>query len=261
MLDYELCFSEVQKSWTNLRYIPKKCITEDLILMAMDQNANCIDLVNPEFYTKKIIKKYIVLTSALNISKYVQYFDFELSEIAMSLNERSIMFIPNKYKNYDLCYKYISEYSQYSNYIPFEFLDQKMFNKIYPTLKNTDQFLKDVEKNKEININIKNNIIEKLDVLSIIKKGDTFSQSCGVVKHDSWNTAFWRTYNGENRVKTLNYIRECIEMAYRFAHLFTCEDIIIYRRTLEAIKNLKKTYKNDNYFKESINQLCKEYYI
>lgn len=84
--------------------------------------------------------------------------------------------------------------------------------------------------------------LEELESISRILPGQTYSSKYKVIMdHNSWSTAFWRTYKGENRRTTVEYIELVIDTAIRNN---------VYPPLLKAatrgIINLQFTYKDDN---------------
>ena len=95
--------------------------------------------------------------------------------------------------------------------------------------------------------------LEDLELLGSIKPGDTVCvHSLSIAKHNSWATSFWRTYNFENRLKTLAWVGKVVNFAIKLV----CENYGTYDNCGNAlyetiwkmkigIENLSETYKDD----------------
>lgn len=90
--------------------------------------------------------------------------------------------------------------------------------------------------------------VENLKVLAKINPGDTISFTREVFEispHQSWSTAVWRYYNGEDRRSMLDKIRTCLYEAMAQINRTLPRDRILIKlmdEALTGIENLKVTY-------------------
>jgi len=111
-------------------------------------------------------------------------------------------------------------------------------------------------------MNAKNeDILHKLKVIACIEKGQTFSTAYDTpLDHNIWSTTIWRTYNREDRKKSINAIKSILEQAYSLY----CEnyDITIMNSimtSLNGLENLKTTYKGDHMIIGLIDTIVDDY--
>lgn len=88
-------------------------------------------------------------------------------------------------------------------------------------------------------------IISDLKVISCLKPGKTLSTSTmTVIDHGSWATTFWRTYKGENKKETVNFIKNIFDNAVKTFQDNGSEDLLKQiNDALEGFETLKETYK------------------
>jgi ankyrin repeat protein len=107
-----------------------------------------------------------------------------------------------------------------------------------------------------------NDTISKLAVIANLGEGDTLSPSYDqVVKHNSWSTTFWRTYNRETRKKTIDYIKDVFTNAvdmYKsgYVNSSALKDAIC--KALVGFTHLKQTYNTDFDIIGHIETICNE---
>lgn len=111
-------------------------------------------------------------------------------------------------------------------------------------------------------------ILIKLSTIASIEKGQTLSTSYeATLTHNSWSTSFMRTYNGEHRRKTVDYIKDIFERSIAIAlelkkdlASYESYDILInaIKAALLGVENLKTTYKGDHYIIGLINTMIEE---
>ena len=107
-------------------------------------------------------------------------------------------------------------------------------------------------------------ILIKLATISSIEKGQTLSTCYETpVTHNSWSTSFSRTYNGEHRKKTINYIKDVFERALIILEDLNKDEgytilVNLIKDALIGVENLKTTYKGDYYIIGLINTLVEE---
>lgn len=104
-------------------------------------------------------------------------------------------------------------------------------------------------------------ILNKLKVIAAIEKGQTFSNAYDIpLDHNVWSTTIWRTYNREDRKKSINSIKNILENAY----IMYCQnyDITIMNAIMDALNglaNLKSTYKGDHMIIGLIDTIIDDY--
>lgn len=99
-----------------------------------------------------------------------------------------------------------------------------------------------------------------IDSLASLEAGQTFSTtSQQIVHHGSWSTSLWRTYQGENRRQTIDYLVRILEDAFTYFELHPQEKIM--NRLLKAIQGFAKlqfTYNDDEKLVEEICYVCQK---
>lgn len=88
-------------------------------------------------------------------------------------------------------------------------------------------------------------LLKKLEILSNIKEGQTISTygTLAIIEHNAWSTTFWRQYAGENRQKTVNYIKGVLDDAMEHIDNIVVRNLVV--KAMTGIVNLKVTYKAD----------------
>lgn len=106
----------------------------------------------------------------------------------------------------------------------------------------------------------KSKIIENLRILSEIEIGDTLSTSTmKKIHHNSWSSSLWRTYAGENRSDTVQYIKGLLNETI-FVMEF-CDDELCFllhdelEKALKGVLNLSVTYERDYYTVSEIERI------
>lgn len=101
-------------------------------------------------------------------------------------------------------------------------------------------------------------IIDRLGDLQI---GDTFSSTTQtIISHRTWATSLWRTYQGENRTQTMNYIISVLEEAMDRFQLHP-EEVTMHRllRAVQGLARLQFTYANDESLSAVVRNKCQDY--
>jgi hypothetical protein len=101
-------------------------------------------------------------------------------------------------------------------------------------------------------------IIDRLGDLQI---GDTFSSTTQtIISHRTWATSLWRTYQGENRTQTMNYIVSVLEEAMDRFQLHP-EEATMHRllRAVQGLARLQFTYASDEALSAVIRNKCQYY--
>lgn len=101
-------------------------------------------------------------------------------------------------------------------------------------------------------------IIDRLGDLQI---GDTFSSTTQtIISHRTWATSLWRTYQGENRTQTMNYIVSVLEEAMDRFQLHP-EEATMHRllRAVQGLARLQFTYASDEALSAVIRNKCQDY--
>lgn len=97
--------------------------------------------------------------------------------------------------------------------------------------------------------------LSKLKMIASIEPGQTFSPSYDTpLDHNIWSTTIWRTYNREDRKKSINYIKSVLDEAR--LHVESKEMILL---ALKGLENLKETYKGDYMIIGLINTIIEDY--
>lgn len=94
-------------------------------------------------------------------------------------------------------------------------------------------------------------ILNNIKLLACIKPGDTICSSgldLVVLKHDRYFTSLLRTFSGESRIKTLEYIRVIMNTLHQ-------EKIAVPVEVKTGLENIKKTYNKDSTFKREIDRI------
>jgi ankyrin repeat protein len=91
-------------------------------------------------------------------------------------------------------------------------------------------------------------IINKLNVIASIKKDQTFSDAYDIpLDHNIWSTTLWRTYNREDRKKSINSINTILDQAYTlYTESYDSNIMNMIMAALSGLENLKITYKGDH---------------
>lgn len=100
-------------------------------------------------------------------------------------------------------------------------------------------------------MNSSDELLFKLLSIASIKKGETLSTTtCQPIEKSYWSTTLSRTYNRENRKKSVSYIKDVVEQALKIVkynsndeNKLTLTDAL--NSCLPALENLKETYKGD----------------
>lgn len=97
-----------------------------------------------------------------------------------------------------------------------------------------------------------------LDILAQIKPGQTLcAADMTIVEHNTWYTSFKRRWNGEERSKTVQSVKDIFSQA---THLITSGKAFDLMEQLEAalegVENLKKTYSSDTTTISALNEYC-----
>lgn len=104
-------------------------------------------------------------------------------------------------------------------------------------------------------------IIHKLNVIAAIEKGQTFSDAYDTpLDHNIWSTTLWRTYNREDRKKSVNCIKNILDQGYTLYN--TTYDVSVIealKLALIGLENLKVTYKGDHIILGFINTIIDDY--
>lgn len=89
--------------------------------------------------------------------------------------------------------------------------------------------------------------IDYLKIISSIQKGETMStSSMRTIDHNSWYSAIWRRIRGENRIETIEKIKN-IYLHYLDVYRYNPSEILYHSLLLsrEGISNLEITYNSD----------------
>lgn len=100
-----------------------------------------------------------------------------------------------------------------------------------------------------------------IDRLGDIQIGDTFSSTTQtIISHRTWATSLWRTYQGENRTQTMNYIVSVLEEAMDRFQLHP-EEATMHRllRAVQGLARLQFTYASDEALSAVIRNKCQDY--
>ena len=109
-------------------------------------------------------------------------------------------------------------------------------------------------------------IISDLSVLASLRGGQTLSTSTmKVLTHKNWSSAAWRTYSGENRKDTINFIKGILNEALDICDLSSSHDlekvdIIVanIESSLKGFSMLKTTYSGDYYIISDIDRIIND---
>lgn len=112
-----------------------------------------------------------------------------------------------------------------------------------------------------MDIKTSEDILSKLKMIASIEKGQTFSPSYDTpLDHNIWSTSIWRTYNREDRKKSINYIKNILEQAYQLYYINSDSKIIeMMSSALQGLDNLKVTYKGDFMIIGLVNTILEDY--
>ncbi len=87
-------------------------------------------------------------------------------------------------------------------------------------------------------------LLYRLLSIGSIKVGETLSTTTFLpIEKAIWSTTFSRTYNRENRKKTVNCIKEVVDAALKEVNNEELNDALV--SSIKGLENLKETYKGD----------------
>ena len=106
-------------------------------------------------------------------------------------------------------------------------------------------------------------ILIKLSTIASLEKGQTLS-TCyeAPLTHNSWSTSFMRTYNREDRRKTIDFIKDIFDRSLVMLSTLKSDERselkTAIQNALVGVENLKVTYKGDYYVIGLINTMIVE---
>lgn len=103
-------------------------------------------------------------------------------------------------------------------------------------------------------------IIKDLTTISMLLPGKTLSSSSmTIIDHNSWTTTLWRTYSGENRKETIQFI---MGILYEAINIYLLSPNVVLGTAidsaLDGFETMKETYKTDYYIIADIDSTLRD---
>lgn len=228
-----LCKNAFEQEPLVLEFIPKDMLSIEDILIQFDKNPEIIRFIEQSQITK---------------------------DMCLRACEEYIMYIPEALLDHEIVRKSIDFSIENIVDIPSELISDELYIEI---LKNDASWLPFIE-DRDRTTNIMNILLDqfenneatrRLKLISELKPGDTISSNYSMImNHKSWYSSFWRTYSGDTRMNTIEWIKNTFDMASK-----TFLDKNLFKNALIGVNNLCITYENDESIKQEIEELIKKY--
>lgn len=255
ILNDGLCKFYVEYYWANIKYVPNDLLTKEICEIALNKNYKAFEFIPEKHMNVKMIEKVLEDGKGrfFEIIPDV-YKTKEICTLAVKLNNNNLEFVPEDIKDYEFCTENLNIYSEAVKFVPERFIDTNLIKKLYPNLKiKITSEIKRKEDKMEIEI-----VNRRLDLIISLKEGQTISAYYEtVMEHDSYYTSFWRSYSGDNRHNTLDFIRSVFDLAKAYRYIPEVKQK--FSQALKKEAELKATYKDSEEFCQNISDLFEVY--
>lgn len=252
-----LYLKAVQSNPTSIEFLPERLKTYELCLDAVKRNGKSI-----RFVDRNIIDENMINSAFDNDQSSIQYFEKKwiTKEMCLKACETHIDCIPKEILDDEMILKSIMHDIYNIEYIPEELISDSIYEYAIKKDASLISFIENEQKMDRIMQKIldqfeNNDIVKRLRVIAALNPGDTISSNyCIVMNHNSWYSSFWRTYAGDSRISTIEWIENTFD---------SIQDMIVDQKlvhnALYALNNIAITYKDDLNFQERIKNIQNKY--